>query len=244
MISILGNLYQTFIHQPIFNALVALYNIIPGQDIGIAIIVLTLLFRFVFYPLSAKGIVAQKKLATLQPKLKELQAKFKDNRERQTKEILAMYKEAGINPLAGILPLLVQLPILIGLYRVFWKGLQDTEQLQFLYSFVANPGILNPVFLGVMDLSEKSIFLAVAAGVAQFFQGKQLIPPKTQEQQGLPAQAGKKDFASTMQSQMLYLFPAITVLIVSQLPSAVGVYWITTSLFSVWQYQRVTRNIT
>ena len=76
MISILGNLYNTFIHQPIFNALVALYNIIPGQDIGIAIIVLTLLFRFVFYPLSAKGTVAQKKLAQLQPKLKELQAKF------------------------------------------------------------------------------------------------------------------------------------------------------------------------
>jgi YidC/Oxa1 family membrane protein insertase len=220
------DIYYTFLHQPLFNALVFLYETIPGQDVGIAIIVLTIALRFVFSPLSAKAIVAQKRLAELQPKIKAVQEQFKKDREQQTKAMLALYKEAGINPFAGILPLLIQLPLLIALYRVFWTGLQE-DHLQYLYTFIPNPGVINPMFLGLIDLSVPSLVLAFIAGVAQFVQGKQLVPKKQAE--------GKKDFAATFQTQALYFFPVLTLLILTQLPSAVAVYWISTSAFSVWQ---------
>ncbi|MDP2735736.1 MAG: YidC/Oxa1 family membrane protein insertase, partial [bacterium] len=97
--------YHTFLYDPIFNTLVVLYELIPGQDFGIAVISVTLLFRFAFAPLSAKAVVAQRKLTALQPKAKEIQEKFKNDRDRQARELLELYKREKINPFAGILPI-------------------------------------------------------------------------------------------------------------------------------------------
>ena len=232
----ISSLYNTILYQPLFNALVAIYNIVPGGDFGIAIIILTLLFRFALYPLSAKAIIAQRKLAKVQPKVKELQEKFKQDKDKQAREMMSLYKKEGVNPFAGILPILIQLPILIALYQVFWKGL-DVEQLQHLYSFVANPSQIEPLFLGMINLAEKSFIVAGLAGAFQFLQGKQLANQSTKQS------SGKPDFAATLQKRMLYFFPVLTLLIVSQLPSAVGLYWITTSIFSIGQQWYVTKNL-
>lgn len=220
MFEFIVSTYHTLLYQPIFNTLVVLYNLVPGQDFGVAVILLTLLFRFALYPLSAKAIVAQKKLTELQPKVKELQEKHKDNKDKQAREMLELYKREKINPFASIAPIFLQLPVLIALYQVFWRGLAP-DQLHFLYSFVANPTVIDPSFLGLMDLGEKSFFMAGLAGVFQFIQGKQV--------------AGKAASASPMQKQMVYFFPVLTLVIVSQLPSAIGLYWIVTSLFSIGQ---------
>ena len=232
MLDLIINSYNIAIYQPLFNALVFLYGIIPGKDFGIAVIALTVLVRIVFYPLSAKGMVAQKKLAELQPKIKELQKKFKEDKERMARETMDMYKRSGVNPFAGFLPLLVQLPILFALYRLFLGGL-DPEQFSFLYSFVPNPGVIDPSFLGILDLSETSIILALVAGAAQFWQTRYsfMSAKKTDG----------KDFSSRMQKQMMYFFPIITILIVSRFPAAIGLYWIATSLFSVFQQYRVNK---
>jgi len=232
-------LFHTFLFQPLFNALVVIYNLIPGRDFGIAVIILTLLFRLLFYPLSAQALRAQKKLSALQPKIREVQERFKSNKDGQGKALLELYRKEQINPFAAFLPFLIQLPVLIGLYQVFWRGLRD-EQLSSLYSFVSNPGVIDPSFLGLVDLGERSFPLALAAGIFQFFQTKQITPPKDPKAK---KKSSGPDFASTLQTQMLYVFPVLTVIIFSRLPSAVALYWIVTSIFTIWQYRHLTKKL-
>ena len=143
--------FNLILYQPLFNALVLLYQYLPGRDFGIAVIVLTILTKIIFYPFGTKAIRSQKNLQDLQPKLQEIQSKYKDDKEKQVKETMELYKREKVSPFSGCLPLLVQFPILIALYQVFWKGLQP-EQMINLYSFVANPGVIDPSFLGLINL--------------------------------------------------------------------------------------------
>ncbi|HDY72622.1 MAG TPA: membrane protein insertase YidC [bacterium] len=163
----LATLFNEVLYRPIFNALVFLYNIVPGHDFGIAIILLTILIRVILLPLSSKSIKSRQAMSVLQPKIKEIQKKFK-TKEEQTQGMMKLYKEEKVNPLSGCLPLLVQFPILIALYRVLINVLKP-ESLVALYSFVGNPGFINPSFLGILDLSKASPVLAILAGISQFF---------------------------------------------------------------------------
>ncbi len=220
--------FNLILYQPLFNALVLLYQYLPGRDFGIAVIVLTILTKIIFYPFGVKAIRSQKGLQDLQPKLQEIQAKYKDDKEKQVKETLELYKREKVSPFSGCLPLLIQFPILIALYQVFWKGLQP-EQMVNLYGFVANPGVIDPTFLGLINLSRPNMYLAIFAGVSQFFQSKMIVP-KTQK-----SKTGGSQMGAMMQKQMLYFFPAFTVLILWKLPSAIGLYWLVSTIFSIIQ---------
>lgn len=220
--------FNTILYRPLFNLLVLLYKYLPGHDFGVAVIVLTILIKFLFYPLGTKAIKSQKALSELQPKIKEIQEKYKDNKEKQAKEIMALYRREKISPFSGCLPLLIQLPVLIALYRVFWRGLQP-EQVTFLYSFVSSPGSINPIFFGIVDLAKPNLVLAVLAGIFQFLQTKMSVP-KTKTDKG-----EKTGFSGQMQKQMQYFMPIFMVLILFRLPSAIGLYWLTTTLFTIAQ---------
>ncbi len=228
MFGFIVNFFNFFLYYPLFNFLIVIYNYIPGHDFGLAIIILTIIIRFILYPFSVKAFKSQKALQSLQPKLKEIQKKYKDDKERQAKETLQLYRTEKINPFSGLLLALIQLPILIALYQVFWHGLKSGS-LDGLYKFVVNPGIINPIFLNLINLSEPNIPFAVLAGILQFFQTKMLIP-KT-----VPGQDKSTDMAATMQKQMVYIFPFLTVIILFKLPSALGLYWIISGLFSIVQ---------
>lgn len=170
-------LFNTFVHDPIYNLLVYFYNTLAFQDFGIAIILVTILIKFVFIPLSRKQIESQKQLQEFQPKIKAIQQKYKDDKERQTKELMAFYKENKINPLGGCLPLVVQLVFLFALYRILFgisKG-GFTVDPSVLYSFVHNPGTINDFFLGTLNLGIPSIPLAVITAAAQYWQTKTLM---------------------------------------------------------------------
>lgn len=234
------NVFNLALYQPLFNALVLIYQYLPGKDFGVAVIVLTVIIRLILYPMMAKSIKSQKMLSELQPKIQEIQQKYKNDKEKQAKETMALYQKEKINPFGGCLPLLIQLPLLIALYRVFWKGMEP-EALNNLYSFVPNPGVIDPSFLNLINLAEVSLWMAFLAGILQFFQAKMLMPavrPKAGAEQ-------KKDqmaqFSSMMQKQMLYIFPIFTVFILSRLPSAIAVYWIVTALFSIGQQRLIMR---
>jgi len=226
--NLLTGAFNLILYQPLFNALLLLYQCLPGHDFGIAVILLTVLIRLVLYPLMVQSIRAQKVLSELQPKIQEIQQKFKDDKQRQTKETMALYQREKINPFGGCLPLLIQLPILIALYQVFWKGLQAGE-LSKLYSFVPRPEMIDPTFFGVVDLSQPSLVLAFLAGILQFIQTK-MITPKTSQKKDQMSQ-----FSGMMQKQMLYFFPIFTVFILWRLPAAIGIYWVVTTLFSIAQ---------
>jgi len=236
---LIGNLFNIILYQPLFNALVFLYEYLPGRDFGIAIIVLTILIRILLYPLNTQAIKSQKTLQDIQPKIKEIQEKYKNDRQSQAKATMELYKTAKINPFSGFLPLLIQLPILIALYQVFWKGLKP-EGLSHLYSFLPHLGQIDPTFLGIINLAMPSIFLAVLAGIFQFFQTKMTIlqskPTKT-------AKSAGPDFGQMMQKQMLYFFPIFTIFILWKLPSAIALYWIVTSIFSIIQQYFIFKKV-
>jgi YidC/Oxa1 family membrane protein insertase len=222
-------IFNLILYQPLFNALILLYEYFPGQDFGIAVIVLTLLIKIILYPVGAMAIKAQKKLSQLQPKIEEIQLKYKQDKEKLVKEVLELYKRERVNPFSGFLPLLIQLPILIALFRVFWRGFEK-EQLTYLYSFVPTPGVIDTTFLGILDLSSPNIIVAFLAGVAQFYQGK-MLTPKTD----LATPQKTRDFSKMMQGQMLYFLPLFTVFILWKLPSVVGIYWLVMSVFTILQ---------
>ena len=205
-----------------FNALVFLYNIIPGNDFGIAIIAFTFLIIIILSPFSYKLIKSRKDLSILQPKVKEIQKKFKDKKE-QSKELMNLYKEHNVNPLSGCLPLLIQLPILFALYRVLLNVLKP-ESLSALYPFVKNPEIINPLFLGIVDLSVASVVLAVLASIAQFFYSK--ITTKYSMPAPQPtSQGASADIQKRMTKQMTFLAPVMILIIGLRLPAGLTLYW-------------------
>ena len=229
------DVFNTILYRPLFNALVIIYQLIPGHDFGLAVILLTILTRLIVYPLMAQSLRSQKVLTKLQPKIRELQVKHKNDKEKQAKELISLYQKEKINPLGGFLPLLIQFPILIALYQVFWKGLRP-EEMANLYSFVSQPKIIDPIFFGLINLAKSSLILALIAAIFQFFQTKMLT---IYQPVGLVKTPEKTDqmtsFSNLFQKQMLYFFPIFTVFILWKLPAAIALYWITTSLFSLVQ---------
>lgn len=223
----ISTIFNELLYRPLFNFLVFFYNIIPGHDFGVAIIALTILVRFALYPLSKKAIESQKALSELQPKIKEIQKKYHQDKEKQTKAMMEFYKQNKINPFSGCLPLLIQFPIFIGLYKTFWSGL-DPSRLKSLYSFISSPGAIDPMFLNIIDLSHKNPYLAVMAGFFQFIQSKMMTPKNNKL-------VGKTDMSYLMSKQMTYFFPFITVFIVWNFPAGLPLYWIISTLFSIGQ---------
>lgn len=223
--------YQTIFYQPILNALVYLYNVIPGTDIGVAIIVITVLVRLILWPLSAKALKSQKAMQTIQPKLKALQSELKGNKEALARATMELYAAEKVSPFSSCLPLLIQFPFLIAIYHALRDGLAS-QKLDQLYPFVHNPGTIDPNFLGFMNLSAASIPLAVLAGAAQFWQSKMLSgkrpPVKT------PG-AKDEDTMAMMNRQMMYFMPVMTVVIGATLPGGLSLYWLMTTLLTVVQ---------
>ena len=233
MFSLLVNLFNLFLYRPLFNFLVLIYNYLPGHDFGLAIIFLTVIIRFILYPVSIKALNSQKALQKLQPKLQEIQKKYKNDKEKQTKETLELYRKEKINPFGGLFLALVQLPILIALYKVFWQGL-NSQELSNLYSFITNPVHINSMFIGLVDLSKPNLLFAVLAGIFQFFQTKMLMP-RNNPIAGEKKQSRPSDISTIMQKQMVYFFPFLTIIILFKLPSALGLYWTVSSIFSIIQ---------
>jgi len=237
MFELLIQAFNLILYQPLLNVLVLLYQYLPGHDFGIAVIVLTILIRLVLYPLTLKGVKSQKALQEIQPKIKEIQRVHKEDRAKQSKALMELYQKSKINPFSGCLPLLIQLPILIAVFRIFRERI-GPEQMQYLYSFVSNPGEINPSFLGLIDLSQPFFLLALLCGISQYFQTKMLTPTEQKTAQG---KKGTPDFSQMMQKQMLYFFPILTVFILLKLPSALGLYWFLSTLFAIFQQYLITK---
>ena len=143
------------------------------------------------------------------------------------------YRKEKINPASSCLPLLIQLPFFIAVYRVFRTGL--TSDLTGLYSFIHNPGTLNPIAFGFLDLSKPNFILALLAGAAQFWQARMMTTQKPPKQvEGKPA-AKDEGMAAAMNKQMLYVMPIITVVIAMSLPSGLALYWFITTLLMALQ---------
>jgi YidC/Oxa1 family membrane protein insertase len=227
-------MFHTYIFIPLFNALVFLYQNATVESLGTAIILLTLLIRFILFPLFYKSTKSQIVMNKLQPLIQKIQHDHKDDKERQAKALMDLYRKNNVNPFMSILMVFVQIPILIGLYRLFMVDFSNLNIAE-LYSFVVAPAHINTMFLGLIDLKNRSMLMVGLAAIAQYFQGTSALP-KTEKGKELST-------AEKMAKQMVYMGPAFTLLILWQLPSALGLYWLVTSLFSIIQQVYINKRV-
>lgn len=217
--------YHAF-YQPLVNILAVVLNIIPNHDLGFAIIAMTILVRAILTPFTHKALFTQQKVRELEPHIAKIKEDFKDKKEEQARKIMELYRQHGINPFSGFLMLFIQLPLLIALYWVFSKDLnQITND---LYSFVLFPDKVNIMFLGILDLTRRSVVLAFAAGFTQYIQGWLAIPPKTNQ-----IESQEPSMATMMQTQMRYVFPVMIVIIGFQFSAALSLYWTVMNIFAI-----------
>jgi YidC/Oxa1 family membrane protein insertase len=227
-------LYNQIFTRPILNLLVFFYQTIAGHDLGVAIILATILIRVLLFPFFHKGAKQQILMQRIQPKVKKIQELHKDDRNKQGEALMELYKEHGINPFSSFLLLLIQLPILITfnfVIRSFAAG-----QLAGLYHFISSPGAVSTLFLGSVDLSKPNIYILVLVAVAQFAQARLAIyrdPSNT----AAPTQAEK------IARQMMYVGPILTLAVFFNFPAAVALYWFTTSIFSAVQQYFVNKHL-
>jgi YidC/Oxa1 family membrane protein insertase len=234
--------FFTLFYQPIYNLLVFTYDMIPGADIGIAIILVTIIVKLITYPLTYKSLQSQQQLQEIQPKIEELKEQYKDDKEKLGKEMMALYAEHKVNPMASCLPLLIQLPIFIALYQVMRDGLGAVKA-EVLYTFVSNPQVIESTFLGVMDLAKMSIPLAILAGLAQYLQAKVMMAQRPPRAVRVGEPAKDEDMLAQMNRMMLYFMPAMTIFLGStSLPGGVMLYWCATTLLTFAMYKWALRN--
>lgn len=224
----LSNLWNIALYKPLLNILAILISVIPGGDVGLAIILLTIFVKIALYPLSQKAIVGQAKMNALAPLINNIKNSGA-SKEEQAKQTFELYKKHNTNPFSGCLLIFIQIPIIFALYYVFLKGLSFDSGT--LYSFVQVPAHINMSFLGLIDIHQKSLLLAILAGISQYLQAH--FMPK-------PASSGDKasfqdSFAKSMQMQMKYVFPFLIAFIAYKVSGAIALYWITSNLFAVGQ---------
>ncbi|MDP3999449.1 MAG: YidC/Oxa1 family membrane protein insertase [bacterium] len=213
-------MFKTYLYNPIYDFVIFLYNNWAFHDLGIAIILLTLLLRLVLFPLFYKGAKNQLILQKLQPEIQKIQHDHKDNKEKQAQEMMGLYKKYKVNPLSSFLIILIQLPILIALYQVILSG-----------DFSG----INTLFLGLINLKTKSIFIVGLAALAQYYQGVLTLPPAVKGRElSQPEKMGR---------YMVYFGPVFTLFILTTLPSAVGLYWLATSVFSIIQQIYINKTV-
>lgn len=218
--------------------MVFIYNLIPGHDIGLAIIGLTIVVKAILYPLSKKSLQGQKALQGLQPKLEALKKQYANDKEGLSKAMMELYRQEKVNPLSSCLPLLIQLPFFWAIFRVFSDELSG-KATTLLYSFVYHPGVMNPISFGFLDFSKPNIILAILAGASQFLQAK-MMPMK----QAPVNNSATKDenMMAAMNKQMLYFMPVFTVFICLSLPSGLAFYWFFSTVLTILQQWYMFRN--
>jgi len=225
-----------FLITPINNLLIFLYGI-SGQNLGLAIIFLTLIVRGVLVPVTIPSLRSAKKLQELKPHLDKLKQKHKDKQKLQL-ATLELYKQHGINPAAGCLPQIAQLLVLIALYQVFINFINGGQyngqslNLNFLWLDLgkADPYYILPVLAGLTQL----IFsFMMTSGLESHVKAPKNKDEKKKEEDSM-------EMAQSMQQQMLYLMPAMTVIIALKFPSGLALYWVVTTLFSLVQQYLVS----
>lgn len=227
-------MFETFLIKPLYNGFIYLINVMPGGDVGFAIIVLTLLIRVIFYPAFAASIRTQMGMQAAQAEIDEINKLYKDNPEEKAKRTLDLYKQKKIRPFAGIIALLVQIPIFIGLYFAFFHQPLPKIAENLLYSFVSVPQVINTNFLGFIDLTTAhNILLALLVGALQY--GVAYISTARTKGSLLSMPKERQAAHRMQQNMMLYMFPALMAFIAYSVPAAVGIYFVATNLISIGQ---------
>ncbi len=247
----LQNIWQAIFIQPLANVLILLLHAL-FNNLGLAIIALTLIVRLVLVPLTLPSQRAMAKMRDLAPEIEKLKKRHKDDKAKLMQAQADLYKEHGVNPAAGCLPQVVQLLILFGLLGVFRLAISGNantlaEINKLAYSFIDPLQTIVSKFL-YLDLVHPDSFpvaglpfklpgaMLIASAIVQLLSAKMMMPEVKKEQQVAKKTPGQVDdvMASTQQ-QMFYLFPVMTIIVGINFPSGLVLYWFIFSLSQMVQ---------
>lgn len=238
-------LYNLIVYKPLYNGLIFLMDVIPWVDAGIAIVIFTIIVKLILFPLSKKAVTTQLKMKKLEPELAELKRKYKDDKQLYATKTMEVYKTNNVNPFASIILIFIQLPIIFALYKVFLSGF-DKINSDILYAFVSVPDFINTHFLGLIDITSKSLVLAILAGVSSFIQIKYSMPPapKAVNKENMTKEERfKHDLTRTMGMQMRYVLPVVAFFISWTISGAIAIYWTTSNIFTIAQELVIRRSV-
>ena len=263
--------FDTFIAQPIFNILIALYAIIPGNDFGVSLVIFAVLFRLLMWPLIRKQLHQTKLQREIQPELKKIKKKAKGNKQLAGQMMLELHRERGVNPFAPFGVLLIQLPIFIALFNIITKLAADRQNVvTYTYAWMAdvfkpvadllqNPESLNENFLGLIDLTQVGvgnngiywplIIMVLIAALLQYYQSKQLTPVSKDQKRlrdilkesAAGVQADQADISAAMSRRMVSFIPFMTFGFFIFLPGALVLFYTVSSLVAVVQQSYVLK---
>lgn len=230
-------IWHTFFFDPIYNLLVFFIDAVRGGDVGVAIIATLVVVKMLLLPLSIKAAKTQKIMREIEPKLKEIKEKHKDDRQTQSLEMMALYREANLNPFASIFLIFLQIPIVIALYLAVSKGggvALPAINTTLLYSFIPEPISVTMNFLGIIDITGRSVLLALGAGVTQYIFTNMTLPKLAPREEGA-GPSFKEDFTRNMHLQMKYVMPVLIVLIAYSISTAIALYFLVSNLVAIAQ---------
>jgi len=227
-----------FIYLPIYNLLAFFVDVIPGGDLGIAVVAVTLAVRFLFLPISLSAARTQAAMKEIQPQLTEIRDKYKKDPQEQAKAMMALYREHKVKPFSSMMLMFLQIPVLFGLFFVTKDAAHDGIDPSLLYAFVPAPEALSAFFLGTFPVAGSSIALAILAGLTQYAYARYAVP--------LPAKKASSEssvqdeFGRAMALQMRYVFPFM-ILFVGYASGAIALYLAAGNIFMFGQTLFVER---
>lgn len=264
------NIFELVVVQPIFNLLMGLYAILPGHDFGIAIIIFTIIVRFLLYPLTRSMLHQSKAMRKLQPQLAKIKKQSKGNKQAESLAMMELYKKNGVNPFRSIGILIIQLPIFIALFQVIQIFTTNRAQIeQFTYGFISHlepikailddPASFNENLFGVIDLTQSAfhngqinfflVLLAVIAGVTQYIMSKQTMPQVESKRRirDIMAEAAEGKTAdqgemnAIVMQRMSKVLPFFMFFIMISVPGALALYYAVSNLVAVGQQSYLLR---
>jgi YidC/Oxa1 family membrane protein insertase len=228
----MSSLFHAVLYTPIYNLLIYFVDIIPGGDVGIAVVIVTVVVKVILWPFSIMAVKTQRRMKFLEPQLKEIREKYKDNKEKQATETLSLYRNNGVRPFSSILVTLLQLPVIIALYLVFRHEHLLAPNQDLIYSFISFPAHISPYFLGLFPTTGHVLVLAVLAAAVQFLQAYITIPvpPKTKG----ASPTSSEEFARALSLQSRIILPVL-IGVIAYTAGALALYFITSSIVGILQ---------
>ncbi len=226
-------MFTVLFYNPLYNAVVYITNIVPAHNLALAIVIFTIIVKFILFPLSKRAVVTQMKMKLVEPEMAIIREKYKDDKKVTAEKTLELYKKNQLNPFSTIFLVVLQIPIFIALALMFSKNAFSTINPDLLYSFVTAPLYVDQSLFSI-DISQRSILLGAIAGILQFVQIQYSLPAYKKPEKGTKP-SFKDDIARSMNVQMRYVLPVIVFVTSLGFTASLSLYWIISTLFTICQ---------
>jgi YidC/Oxa1 family membrane protein insertase len=226
-------MFHTYFYEPIYNLLAFILTIVPLHDVGMAIILVTLLVKILLLPLNLSALRSQYMMKRIEPDMEKIKKLQKTDPQTASKQMVALYREQKINPFASLFVVIIQIPIFFALYFVFSEGLKaDPES---LYSFITFPETIHNFAFGLFDVTEKNLVLAILAGISSYLLARRQAESMHIERKEGEEETFQHHFMKSMKIQVLYVIPVVVAFSAAILPSALALYWFVSNVVGYGQ---------